>query len=722
MVYVIKRDKKKELFDIKKIAIALFKVFDEINEPRTMEECLDMAHYLTTYYHEAGMENIDIEAIQDDVEMYLLERRELKAFKAYSKYRGIQEEKRNNPWNDLSPIQEAVIKKYLDKNETKKEFLDRMSMGDKELYKMLADKEFIFAGRINAAYKLPYKQSGSNCYVQTDPEDNLFSIHETDYKHAVTYSRGGGSGCNLSKLRPTGARVDNAARATTGVISFAEQYSDTTLRIGQHNRRGALMLMLNSDHPDIINWIKAKIDIHAIEGANLSIYVQDDFMQAAVNGDAWELKFETPHETVSKMVFASDVLDLMAFTNWWSGDPGMFYGDRANKWHLLSEYKDVWFTCTNPCGEQPLLGNGSCNLASINFSALVRKAFTLDAYIDMAQLEKVVRKGIRKLNAMLDYFHGSHPLPEQNEHITLWREIGLGFMGYADMAIKMGLQYGSDEFNIFVDHLMKQAVNWGAQESALIAKERGAFPKYDAEATMKSEFYQTVYTDETKVMIEKYGLANSRLFTIAPTGSIGTLLGTSTGGEPYFAFKYTREVRTIGTEDGEKQFITVVEKTVQDLMNHLGITDVEDLPEYAKVDSSTLKSEDRIKFQATLQKYIDTAISSTINVPHETTWQEIREIYIKAWQHGLKGITVFRDKCAKLGILTTEDADGFVFQEPPVHEIPFLTENDIKIILDPDSAKKVMSEADVCPECGSLLVKRDGCTGCSNCHWSKCSI
>jgi len=722
MIYVIKRDKTRELFDIKKIAIALNKVFDEIHKPRAMEDCLDMAHYITTYYHEAGMEDIDIEAIQDDVEMYLIEMKEVKAFKAYNKYREIQDEMRNNPWDDLSPIQEAVIKKYLDKKETKKDFLVRMSMGDKDLYKMLVNREFIFAGRINAAYKLPYKQSGSNCYVQTDPEDNLFSIHETDYKNAVTYSKGGGSGANMSNLRPVGAFVNNAARETTGVVSFAEQYSATTLRIGQKHRRGALMLMLNSDHPDIINWIKAKLDIHVIQGANLSIYVQDAFMEAATTGEMWELKFETEHEKISRWVLAEDVLSLMAFTNWWSGDPGMFWGDRANSWHLLSEYGDVHFTCTNPCGEQPLMGNGSCNLASVNYANHILDAFDKNARIAYDRVERTIRKGIRALDSMLDYFHGSYPLPAQNDHITKWREIGLGFFGYADMAVKLGVAYGSEEFNAIVGDLMSKSANWAAQESAMIAKERGVFPEYDFDLISASTFYQEVYTDETKALIEQYGLAHSRLLTIAPNGSIGTLHCVSTGGEPFFAFKYTREVRAIGDEFGEPQFIDVFEKTIQDLMNHLGIHDVEDLPEYAKVDANSLKPMDRIKFQQVLQKYVDTAISSTINLPHETTWQEIKEIYIQAWKHGLKGITVFRDNCAKMGILTTANAKGFEFQVPPVHEIPFLNKEDIKIILDPDAAKEFIDSGNLCPECGATIIKKDGCIGCSSCYWSKCSI
>lgn len=720
MTEVIKRNGKREHFDISKIAKALEKVYNEVGEEYGYMECLDQAHYMTSLYHE--LDSVDIEAIQDDVEMYLMEIGEYKAARAYISYREKRKQVRDNPWNDLNEIQSAVIKKYLDKNETKKEFLTRMSMDNPKLYKKLVDKKFIFAGRINAAYKLPYKQSGSNCYVQEDPEDNLLSIHMTDYKHAVTYSRGGGSGCNLSNLRPTGAFVNNAARATTGVVSFADQYSETTLRIGQKNRRGALMLMLNSDHPDIINWIKAKLDIEAITGANLSIYVQDELMAAAKEGKMWKLHFETEHEKIEKWVDADDVLSLMAFTNWWSGDPGMFFGDRANSYHLLSEYPEIHFTCTNPCGEQPLLGNGSCNLASLNLSTHIENEFSKEADIDLEGLKDTTFLGVEALDNMLDYFLGSHPLPEQNAHIPLWREIGLGMFGYADVAVKIGMEYGSKEFIDYMEPVMKNIANWAAQASALIAKEKGTFEKYDYDLISQSEFFQTVYTEETKEMIRKYGLRNSRLLSIAPNGSIATLLGASTGGEPYFKYKYTREIKSIGEDDEGSQFITVVERTIQDLMNKLEINDVNELPEYAKTDSHNIKYIDRIKFQAMLQKYIDTAISATINLPHETKWQDIKEIYFKAWEYGLKGITTFRDGCAKVGILVPEDAKGFIFQEPAVEEIPFLTKKDIEIILKPEKAKDFINSGNLCPECGSTIIKKGGCTGCSNCEWSKCSI
>jgi len=637
----------------------------------------------------------------------------------------------NDIWQDLDDRQEMVLSKYRMKGETNDDFVRRVTFGNKALYELFKDKKAIWGGRNLYAIGREGNITGSNCYVATDPEDSLEDIYRADYEIARTYSFGGGQGMNLSKIRPRNAKVNNTSNTSPGVMVFAEKYSHTTLNTQQHQRRGALMLVLNIDHPDIIDFATAKLDLSKINGANISIAMTDDFMNAVKRDEDWTMKFTTPHETITKTVRAKDLMELIAYANHTMGDPGMLFIDNVNNYHLLSEYENVKFTATNPCGEQPLLPNGSCNLGSINLNAFVEDAFTEHARFNYEDFRHAVKEMIWGLDELLDMLGDRHALPAQRVHVQRWREVGLGVMGLADLALSLNMSYGSDAFIRQTESIMEELANAAAQASALRAKEKGAFPLFDFDLVSKSKFFKDVYRQETQDLIKEYGLRNSRLLSIAPTGSISNVLGVSGGVEPFFMLGYNRVIQSVF--EGERT-VTVWEKTPKELAKRLNVETLEELPVWASITSQNISFDKRARVQATIQNFVDTAISSTFNLPNKATTKDIIDIYFKAWELGLKGATVFRDNCAKVGILS--GMDGWQADEnpatPPKLEVKEIWQGEhtkefiTKIEVQTSGSVKTEEQAltDICPECGSPLVKRAGCTQCSNneCYFEKCSI
>ena len=729
VMFVIKRNGVKEKFDKKKIAEAMYKAYRSVGIKKTKAQCLENAKLISQGF--SDLNEVSIEKIQDSVELFLMESKDYDVAKAYIKYREKQRLDRENPWSDNDERQDLILQKYLLPNETKKEFLKRVSFNRPALEKILRHKEAIFAGRNLYAIGRKGNITGSNCYVTEDPEDSLESIYKVDYQIARTYSYGGGQGMNLSKIRPKGAKVNNSSNTTPGVMVFAEKYSHTTLNTQQESRRGALMLVLNVDHPDVIDFVTTKLDLNKINGANISVALTDDFMRTVENDGLWEMRFVTPYEDIIKSVRAKDLLQLISYSAHTMGDPGVMFIDHMNDYHLMSEYDEVKFTATNPCGEQPLMAHGSCNLGSINLNAFVKQPFTDEAFFNWERFDHVVEEMIWSLDELLTMLGNRHALQEQRDHVTQYREVGLGVMGLADLALSMKKPYGSDEFVEFLDVLMSRMINQAAKASALRAKELGTFPKYNYEKISSSKFYQTVILPETDELIKKYGLRNSRLLSIAPTGSISNILGVSGGVEPYFQINYTR--RIISMFDEEKK-ITVWEKTPLAMAKALDI-DPSELPEWTKITSQNISFEDRANVQSTIQKYVDTAISSTFNLPNSASVEDVMNIYMTAWKKGLKGATVFRDRCAKIGILagvneTTEDLNPAT---PPTFEVDEkwidlinhkTKEYTTRIVIENKEYKPKRFEKELCPLCKSVLVKREGCVQCSNdeCDYEKCAI
>ncbi|MBI9009693.1 MAG: adenosylcobalamin-dependent ribonucleoside-diphosphate reductase [Tenericutes bacterium] len=726
---VIKRNGEKEKFKLKKIASALHKAYLSVGEELSAADCLKLAESITADYGET--EVINIEKIQDDVELFLMETKKYEVAKAYIKFREKQRIDRENPWNDNDERQDLILKKYLLHNESKKDFLKRVSFDKPSLEKIMRHKEAIFAGRNLYAIGREGNITGSNCYVTEDPQDSLESIYKVDYQIARTYSYGGGQGLNLSNLRPKGAKVNNSSNTTPGIMVFAEKYSHTTLNTQQDSRRGALMLVLNIDHPDIVEFITTKLDLSKINGANISIALTDDFMEAAEKDELWNMHFETPYETIEKTVKAKELLELIAYSAHTMGDPGIMFIDHMNDYHFLSEYEDVKFTATNPCGEQPLMPHGSCNLASVNVNAFVKHPFTDEAYFDYERFDYVVGEMVIALDDLLTMLGDRHALKEQREHVKKYREIGLGIMGLADLALALRKPYGSDEFIEFLDKMMRAMINSAAKASALNAKKKGAFPLYDYEKISNSKFYIDTINPEVDNLIRKHGMRNSRLLSVAPTGSISNILGISGGVEPFFQINYTR--RIISMFDEEKK-ITVWEKTPLEMARVLGI-EPEKLPEWTKITSQNIEFEKRANVQATIQKYVDTAISSTFNIPNSASVEDVMHIYLTAWKKGFKGATVFRDRCAKIGILmgiNEKSEDLNPGKAPKMHieekwynkKTKESKEYVTNVTIENQRYRPDKMERELCPMCGSVLIKKQGCIQCISdlCDYEKCSV
>ena len=318
---VIKRDGyTREEYNLTKIINAANKAFERT---RKEQEGYKLAAYLEEGFFEE--DEITVEDIQNLVEIALLDLGYKDVAHEYMSYRikrDIEREERlKNPWADMDERQEIVLSKYTIKGETKADFIRRIAINNPELEKIFRDKEAIWGGRNLYAVGREGNITGSNCYVATDPEDNLDDIYRADFELARTYSYGGGQGLNLSKIRPKGAKVNNSSNTTPGVMVFAEKYSHTTLNTQQESRRGALMLVLNSDHPDIIEFCTAKLDLTKVNGANISIAMDDKFMNAVINDEPWVMRFETDYEIIQKEVPAKDLMELIAYAVHTMGDP-----------------------------------------------------------------------------------------------------------------------------------------------------------------------------------------------------------------------------------------------------------------------------------------------------------------------------------------------------------------------------------------------------------------
>jgi ribonucleoside-diphosphate reductase alpha chain len=545
--------------------------------------------------------------------------------------------------------QDIWERKYRYENETFDEWINRVSGGNSEIANLIKEKKFLFGGRILANRGLENKGrkiSLSNCYVIEQPEDNIESIFDCAKKLARTYSYGGGCGVDISKLSPRGAKVNNAAKETTGSVSFMDLYSMVTGLIGQAGRRGALMLSLSCEHPDLEEFIGIKSDLDRVTKANISIRITDKFMAAVKNKTPFTLSFtrlETG-ETITKEIDAYEMFHKMCEMNWDYAEPGMLFWDRINNWNLLSCDDEFEYAGTNPCAEEPLPAGGSCLLGSINLAE-----FACDTGFDFESFKHCVKSSVIALNEVLDEGLPLHPLKEQRESVYDWRQIGLGIFGLADLLIKLGIKYGSPEAIDLCDMIGHTMADMAIKTSAVLAKEYGVYPKYKPEAVEQSAFYSKNALGETKELVESFGLRNSQLLTIAPTGSLSTMIGVSGGIEPIFANYYTRKTESL---KGHDEYYKVYTPIVKEYMEKHGLKDDSELPDYF-VTAQTLDYKNRIYMQSIWQSHIDASISSTVNVPNDFTVEQVEGLYMTAWDAGLKGVTIFRDGCKRAGILTT---------------------------------------------------------------------
>ena len=538
--------------------------------------------------------------------------------------------------------------KYQHNNETFDEWLRRVSGGNQDVEDLIVEKKFLPGGRILSNRGVTdSKVTYSNCYVISPPEDNFESIYDCCKNLARTYSYGGGCGIDISKLAPAGAKVHNQARSTSGAVSFMETFSQVTAQIGQNGRRGALMISIDCHHPDLLEFIDIKAKPDSVTKANISVKVTDDFMQAVKDDREWTMYFTRPEtgEAIAKVVRAVDIFNKLCQNNWDWAEPGILFWDRIENWNLLSNNDKFHYAGTNPCAEEPLPAGGSCLLGSMNLAAFVK-----DGMFDFDDFCESVNVAVQALNDILEEGLPLHPLKEQRKSVSEWRQIGLGIMGLADMLVKLEIPYDSEEARDLCGNIAHAMANQALFMSSKIAKcKKAPYEKYDLRV-MNTPYFKAHADTFTYKSVESYGLRNSQLLTIAPTGTLSTMLGISGGIEPIFANSYTRKTESL---HGHDEYYKVYTPIVQEYMDTHGLKDESELPKWF-VTSSDISPRDRIAMQAVWQNSIDASISSTINLPETATVEDVKDIYMTAWEMGLKGVTVFRNGCKRTGILTTD--------------------------------------------------------------------
>lgn len=508
---------------------------------------------------------------------------------------------------------------------------------------LLDDWKFVPGGRILTAAGTDQQLTFFNCYVVPSPKDSRRGIVDTLSQMMEIMSRGGGVGINLSSLRPRYAYVKGVNGRSSGSVSWGGLYSFVTGLIEQGgSRRGALMLILNVWHPDVQNFINAKREMGKITNANISVGLTDAFMEAVHADGDWDLIFPDPQApgydeewdgdiekwraagrpiTVYKTVRARDIWNNIVESAWASAEPGLWFMDRANKMSNSAYFSPL--VCTNPCGEQPLPAWGICNLGALNLSQ-----FAANGEVKWDELRQAVRYAVRFLDNVIDatpYFFEENFRQQQTE-----RRVGLGIMGLADMLIRVGIRYGSDECISFLDKLGEVIATEAYLASSDNAAEKGSFEMFDAEKLLQSGYMEAM-PEHVREAVRTNGLRNVTLLTVAPTGTTGTMVGTSTGIEPYFSWSYFRKSR-LGIHE---ERVAVVEEWEQ-------ANPGQALPDYF-ANAMELSPIEHVKVQGAMQRWVDSAISKTCNVPSEYTVEQTRELYEYMYRLGCKGGTIYRD-------------------------------------------------------------------------------
>lgn len=603
-------------------------------------------------------------------------------------------------WLDDDYIMDTWNKKYRnvvqkDENtvnsETLHNWFKRVCNGNEELIKRMEDMKFLFGGRILANRGLvtkDHKVTLSNCYVLPPVEDNIDSIFGTAKDLATIFSRGGGVGIDISKLRYKGAPVRNSAETTTGAVSFMQLYDITTAIIGQKGRRGALIIAMDAEHPDVEDFINIKKDLNLITNANISVKVSDRFMRYAVEnpGESYTMMCKLIDEETGETwhthrisVTPSKILEHIAENNWKMAEPGVLFWDRMKNYNFIENNPYINITGVNPCGELPLPDYGSCNLGNINLSAYVREPFEEKAWFDFTALTHDVPIYVKALNDVLIEGKEYHPLHEQRDAIRYYRQIGLGITGLADMLIKMGIMYGSKEACQLVSEIYRVIINQSVIASVdyAVDNDYSSYLGFNVENFCNCTFAQKVLDRETKEYVKAKGrVYNSQFLTIPPTGSVSIILGNcSSGVEPNFAWQYNRKIETIYDEPRK---VLVTAGIIKEYLDYVkGKLDVDmtveellktDLPPYFVTATNGVTYMQRVAMQSACQDYIDGAISGTVNLPNDATVEDIANLYKEAWLQGLKGITVYRVGSEREGILT--EVEPVTTSEETKVEIP----------------------------------------------------
>jgi ribonucleoside-diphosphate reductase alpha chain len=550
--------------------------------------------------------------------------------------------------------QDIWQRKYRHNNESFEEWLDRVSAGDNELRKLIIEKKFLMGGRTLANRGLNNTGSLFNCYSRGYIEDDYYDIMDAAKDIGITFKAQGGQGISLTKLRPKGTPI-KTEYYSDGIVPFMKIFNEVTAGTSQGGaRKGALMLSIDARHKEAETFIKIKSKEGEIEKANLSLELDDEFMRAVEKYyDTGEVVVLHEKRNYSGHEIEYDVTPIEIFKmlvdncyDW--ADPACLFTNKFRNYNLMQFDEDYEIETCNPCGEQPLPKHGACCLSSLNLSEFIVNPYTPQAHLNTADLLSAIDVGIKTLDKLIDENYNRHPLQQQRDMSYNYRNIGLGIFGYATALMKLGFRYGSPEAIEFTDDVFSLIFRRAVLASNELAKEFGPYPKYKEEI-FDSDIIKFHFSPDEITKLKEYGLRNCSLVSIAPTGSLATLLGESGGCEPEFALKYTR--RTVGMTDGEDTYYDVYCKAAREYME---INNTKELPDYF-VGSADISWQSRVLTQAVMQKHVDTAISSTVNMPNSATKDDIAHMYLLAWSSGCKGITMFRDGCKRLGILTTEN-------------------------------------------------------------------
>ena len=510
-------------------------------------------------------------------------------------------------------------------------------------YQALADHRFLPGGRILAGAGASRTVTLHNCFVMGTIGDDMASIFEHLKEAALTMQQGGGIGYDFSTLRPQGAEVKGVGADASGPLSFMDVWDAMCRTImSAGSRRGAMMATLRCDHPDIEEFITAKQTPGRLTNFNLSVLATDAFMAAVKEGQDWDLVFDG---TVYKTVRAKDLWDAIMLATYEYSEPGVIFIDRINERNNLSYCETI--SATNPCGEQPLPAYGTCLLGSINLARIVENPFTEDACINKKALFDLTTTATRMLDNVVEA--SRYPLASQRKEAFDKRRVGLGITGLADALIMCGLTYGSPAAAQAAENLTAVLSHAAYNASIGLAQEKGSFPLFERDSYMASPTIQSL-PPEIRAGIEKNGIRNALLTSIAPTGTISLFAdNVSSGIEPVFSFSYTRHV---SQPDGTRKSQEVSDYAYRVFRDLKGKET--SLPDYF-VDAQTLPPEAHLAMQAAIQRHVDSAISKTINVPSEFPFDSLKDVYAKAYESGCKGCTTYRPSAVRGAVLEVQN-------------------------------------------------------------------
>lgn len=573
------------------------------------------------------------------------------------------------------------------------------------------------------------------CFV-LPVEDSLEGIFETIKNTALIHQSGGGTGFSFSRLRPKNSVVKSTMGVSSGPVSFMEVFNAATEAVKQGGtRRGANMGILRVDHPDIIEFINCKSDNDKLNNFNISVAITDKFMDAYLKGEDYDLVNPQNNEVVGRMC-AKDVFDLIVDCAWRNGEPGVVFIDKMNADNPTPLIGAI--ESTNPCGEVPLLPYEACNLGSINLG-LMMKEENGSMNVDWDLLEKTVRTAMRFLDNVIEV--NKYPLPQISELVSNNRKIGLGVMGWADMLMKAGISYSSEDGTKLAGQVMEFIDYISKSESIELAKERGRFNNFKGSIYDQPNYLFNKFKGKSagKISddmwakldsdIQKYGLRNATTTCIAPTGTISMIAGASGGVEPLFGLVFSRLIMD-GTEMLEvnpifKDYMLSHNLYSDNLMAQIAkdgsLSHVEGVPNEIKrifVTAHDVAPYWHVKMQAAFQLHVDNAVSKTVNFVESATREDIKEVYILAYKNNLKGITVYRNNSRQFQPMNLDTKK----KEPKIEIKPIEKNLEPKVEEDREEYNPTGEIKTIkCPECGNEIQMAEGCFICLNCGYSGCS-